>query len=57
MEERITATVTIVTQGERCELDEAALKEWYLTHIAGLFDPAYGTPKITVDVKREDIPE
>ena len=57
MEERITATVTIVTQGERCKLDEAALKEWYLTHIAGLFDPAYGTPKITVEVKREDIPE
>ena len=57
MEERITATVTSVTQGERCKLDEAALKEWYLTHIAGLFDPAYGTPKITVEVKREDISE
>ena len=57
MEERITTTVTIVTQGERCEMDEAALKEWYLTHIAGLFDPAYGTPKITVEVSREDLPE
>ncbi len=57
MKEKITATVTIVTQGEPCELDEAALKEWYLTHIAGLFDPAYGTPEITVEVSREDLPE
>ena len=57
MKEKITTTVTIVTQGDPCELDEAALKEWYLTHIAGLFDPAYGTPEITVEVSREDLPE
>ena len=53
MTEKITTPVTIVTQGEPCELDDAALKEWYLTHIAGLFDPAYGTPEISVEVSRE----
>ena len=57
MTEKITTTVTIVTQGEPCELDDAALKEWYLTHIAGLFNPAYGTPEIMVEVSRENSPE
>ena len=53
MEEIITATVTIVTSGEPCEMDDASLKDWYETHIASLFDPRYGTPEICVEVSRE----
>ena len=53
MEEIITATVTIVTKGEPCEMDDAVLKAWYETHIASLFDPRYGTPEIRVELRRE----
>ena len=51
MEEQII-TVTIKTKGDVCELTNAEIKAWYETHIAGLFDPAYGTPEIAVEVKR-----
>ena len=53
MKETITATVTIITEGEPCEMDDDALKAWYETHIAALFDPRYGTPLIRVAVSRE----
>lgn len=52
MKEKIITNVTIVTQGEPCEMDDEALREWYESHIAALFDPRYGTPKITVEVQR-----
>ncbi|MBQ7153796.1 MAG: hypothetical protein IJR83_07695 [Clostridia bacterium] len=51
MEEQII-TVTITTEGEKCEMTDAQIKEWYEKNIAGLFNPAYGTPKIEVTVKR-----
>ncbi len=53
MKESITTTVTIITEGEPCEMDDAALKAWYETHIASLFDPRCGTPEIRVEVRRE----
>ena len=51
MEEQII-TIQIKTKGEVCEMSNAEIKAWYEAHIAKLFDPAYGTPEITVDVKR-----
>ncbi|MCR5467676.1 MAG: hypothetical protein K6F37_01835 [Lachnospiraceae bacterium] len=51
--EKQTITVTIKTQGENCEMTDAEIKKWYEEKIAGLFNPEYGTPEITVDLKRE----
>ena len=51
MEEQIV-TVTIRTKGEKCEMTDDAIREWYAAHVAKLFNPAYGTPEIEVDVKR-----
>ena len=51
--ERQTITVTIRTEGEACMLSDPEIREWYRSHIAQLFDPAYGTPGISVSVERE----
>lgn len=51
MEEQII-TITVKTKGEKCEMSDAEIKEWYETNVAKLFNPAYGTPEISVDVKR-----
>ena len=53
MEEQII-TVTIRTQGEKCEMRDEDILHWYESRIAGLFDPAYGTPQITVQLKRTE---
>ena len=54
MEEQ-TITVTIKTKGEKCQMSDAEIKEWYEKNIASLFDPAYGTPEIAVEVTRTDV--
>ena len=51
MEEQIV-TVKIRTKGEKCEMTDAEIKNWYASHIAKLFDPAYGTPEIEVQLER-----
>ena len=51
MEEQII-TITVKTKGDVCEMSDAEIKAWYESHVAGLFDPAYGTPEIAVEVKR-----
>ena len=51
MEEQIV-TVKIKTKGEKCEMTDAEIKDWYASHIAKLFDPAYGTPEIEVRLER-----
>lgn len=51
MEKQII-TVTIQTEGETCEMNDREIREWYETNIAKLFNPAFGTPEIHVDVKR-----
>ncbi|MBO4325342.1 MAG: hypothetical protein IJL03_04650 [Lachnospiraceae bacterium] len=51
MEEQII-TITVKTKGDVCEMSDAQIREWYEKSIAGLFNPEYGTPEITVDVKR-----
>ena len=51
MEKQIV-TITVETQGETCEMKDNEIKAWYEEKVAGLFNPAYGTPVIRVDVKR-----
>ena len=51
MEEQIV-TVTIRSKGEICELNDEQIKEWYKSRIAGLFNPDFGTPEITVQLER-----
>ena len=51
MEEQIV-TVKIKTKGEKCEMSDEEIKEWYASHVAKLFDPAYGTPEIEVKLER-----
>ena len=51
MEEQVV-TVIIRTKGEKCEMSDDEIRAWYESNIAGLFNPAYGTPEIRVDVKR-----
>lgn len=53
--EKQVVTITVKTEGERCELSDAEIRAWYETHVAKLFDPAYGTPEITVEVRRTEI--
>lgn len=52
MEEQIV-TVTIKTKGAPCEMTDAEIKAWYEQSIAKLFNPEYGTPEITAEVKRK----
>lgn len=51
MEEQII-TVTIKTKGETCQMSDSEITEWYESNIAKLFNPEFGTPEITVDLKR-----
>ena len=51
--EKQTITVKIVTKGDKCEMSDAEIKRWYEENIAKLFDLKYGTPEISVEVKRE----
>ena len=48
-------TVTIRTQGEKCEMSDSEIKEWYESSIAKLFDPRYGTPEIEAKVERREV--
>lgn len=52
--EKQTITIRIETKGEPCQMSDEEIRSWYETKVAGLFNPAYGTPKITVEVKREN---
>ena len=51
MEQQIIS-ITIKTKGEKCEMSDSEIKQWYESHIADLFNPEYGTPEISVEVKR-----
>lgn len=52
MEEQII-TIKIKTNGDVCEMSTKEIKKWYESNISKLFNPEYGKPEITVDVKRE----
>ena len=46
-------TINIETNGEKCEMTDQEIKAWYEENISKLFNPEYGTPKISVTVERE----
>ena len=50
--EKQIVTITVVTEGDKCEMSDGEIKEWYETNVAKLFDPRFGTPRITVAVER-----
>lgn len=54
MEEQII-TIVVKTAGEKCVMSDAEIKKWYEDNISKLFNPDYGTPEITVEVKRTDL--
>ncbi len=51
MEEQVI-TIVVKTAGEKCVMSDDEIKKWYENNIAKLFNPDYGTPEISVDVKR-----
>ena len=51
MEEQII-TIKIKTKGEVCEMSDDEIKNWYEENLSKLFNPAYGTPEISVAVER-----
>lgn len=53
LEEQIVS-ITIVTKGEKCEMRDEEIITWYQNNIAKMFNPQYGTPEITVTLKRND---
>lgn len=52
MEEQIVK-ITIKTKGEECQMNDAEIKAWYEKKVASLFNPAYGTPEIKVELERK----
>ena len=52
MEKQIV-TITIKTKGDECQMKDAEIKAWYEEKVAGLFNPAYGTPEIDVKLERK----
>ena len=54
MEEQVI-TITVRTKGEKCEMSSDEIIKWYETKVASLFDPAYGTPEITVKLERNEL--
>ena len=53
MEEQVI-TITVRTRGEKCRMTDEQIREWYESHVKGLFNAEYGDPKITVEVKRNE---
>ena len=51
-EQRIT--ITIKTTGEKCQLTDEEIRQWYASAMRSALNPAFGTPEITVDVQRID---
>lgn len=54
MEKQIV-TITVITEGENCEMCDKEIIDWYQSHVAGLFNPQYGTPKVSVKLERVDL--
>ena len=52
MEEQLI-TITVRTSGDKCVMTDEQIREWYETHVRELFNPAYGIPEISVEVKRK----
>ena len=57
MTEEQTVTIIVKTKGDVCEMSTEEIKAWYEEKVAGLFNPEFGTPEITVNVKRKKCTE
>lgn len=53
--EQQTVTVTIRTRGEKCELTDEQIKDWYRERIEGLLDPNIGGYEVSVSLERKEI--
>lgn len=45
-------TITVITRGEKCQMLDSEIVDWYQTNVARLFNPKYGEPSITVTLNR-----
>ena len=54
MEKQIV-TITVITEGEKCEMTNQQIVDWYQEHINSLFNPQYGTPQISVTLERKEL--
>ena len=54
MEEQLI-TITVRTCGEKCQLSDEEIRQWYACAMRNALDPACGTPEISVDLKRTEI--
>lgn len=45
--EKQVVTITVITEGERCEMTDQQIVDWYQEHINSLFNPQYGVRKTT----------
>ncbi len=54
MEEQVI-TITVKTTGEKCQLNDEEIRQWYASAMRNALNPACGTPEITVDVQRKDL--
>lgn len=54
MEKQIVS-ITVITEGDKCEMSDHEIVNWYQTHIASLFNPQYGTPQISVTLERTEL--
>ena len=52
--EKQVISITITTEGEKCEMSTEEIKKWYESSVAKMFNAEYGTPKIEVSVSREE---
>ncbi|MBR6916729.1 MAG: hypothetical protein IKN38_00960 [Clostridia bacterium] len=50
--EKQKVTITVITEGEKCEMSDGEIKEWYRANVSKLFNPEYGTPEISVALER-----
>ena len=53
--EEQTVTVTIRTWGDKCELSDDEIREWYEDRIETLFEPNIGGHEIDVEISRRTI--
>ena len=54
MEEQFI-TIRIKTAGEKCQLTDEEIRQWYYAAMRNALNPACGTPEITVEVERKEI--
>jgi len=53
--EKQIVSITVITEGERCEMTDQQIIDWYQEHINSLFNPQYGTPLISVALERKEL--